>query len=340
MESKEKKDKKDATAKKEKTVRNTRVNILVEQLQNALEDEYLKIETDRINLDKEKKNWVYTKEKLERIHFASKIKLDIGGKTFSTSLPTLTAIPGTFFSGMFSGNFRIAPDEDGTYFIDRDPLAFPYILNFLRGSQLDFKNMTKKELSALLEDSTYFAIEPLMTLLEEREQNNFTWDPNHKASFMVISGPTFSTTSSNNGIITTVEALRSGLNKIRMKINTESNWTYAGIATKGAQSEGAGPETHAQAWVFKSHNAHSFIRLFNSNNQFAEITNGSHFGQGDTICLTVDLNSGLMRIEVENKGYSLQYTIPGLSSTTTLWYFAVALNSQGHNMTILPPEAS
>jgi len=125
-----------------------------------------------------------------------------------------------------------------------------------------------------------------------------------------------------------------------MKINNESNWTYAGIATKAAPPENTGPETHQFAWVFKSHNAHNFIRLFNSGSQVVEVTNGPKFGQGDTICLTVDMSTGVLRIEVETKGFSLQHTIPGLSGTNVEWYFAVALNSQGHNMTILPPEAS
>jgi len=80
--------------------------------------------------------------------------------------------------------------------------------------------------------------------------------------------------------------------------------------------------------------------LFNSSAQITEITNGSHFGQGDTICLTADMNTGVLKIEVENKGYSLQHTIPGLAGTNVTWYFAMALNSQGHSMTILPPESS
>ena len=37
---------------------------------------------------------------------------------------------------MFSGRFDTKPDEDGTYFIDRDGTHFRYILNYLRTGEL------------------------------------------------------------------------------------------------------------------------------------------------------------------------------------------------------------
>jgi len=35
-------------------------------------------------------------------------------------------------SSMFSGHFDMEPDEDGCYFIDRNPDFFPIILDYLR----------------------------------------------------------------------------------------------------------------------------------------------------------------------------------------------------------------
>ncbi len=60
------------------------------------------------------------------------VKLNVGGKVFQTRLETLQKEEGNFFSALFGGNFSLEVDEDGTYFIDRDPKHFELILNYLR----------------------------------------------------------------------------------------------------------------------------------------------------------------------------------------------------------------
>jgi len=49
----------------------------------------------------------------------SKIKLDVGGHTFTTSRTTLTSVPDTYLDSMFGGRFLLSPDSDGAFFIDR-----------------------------------------------------------------------------------------------------------------------------------------------------------------------------------------------------------------------------
>jgi len=62
-----------------------------------------------------------------------KVHLDVGGHTFTTSLPTLTSVRDTYIGSMFSGCFPLAPDPtDGAYFIDRSGAHFEHILNYLR----------------------------------------------------------------------------------------------------------------------------------------------------------------------------------------------------------------
>lgn len=61
-----------------------------------------------------------------------RVKLDIGGTIFSTSIENMTRIKGTYFESMFSGRWSLKPDESGAYFIDRDPYVFHFILNYLR----------------------------------------------------------------------------------------------------------------------------------------------------------------------------------------------------------------
>ena len=48
------------------------------------------------------------------------IKLNIGGMRFVTSLATLTAVPDTYFTALFSGDWEQVLTEDNKVLIDRD----------------------------------------------------------------------------------------------------------------------------------------------------------------------------------------------------------------------------
>ena len=96
--------------------------------------EILKQESLRVRKEKEAFDSVATK--LEHVHFAPTVKLNVGGQFFSTSLQTLTKDPGSMLHAMFSGRFDTKPAEDGSYFIDRDGTHFRYILNYLRTGKL------------------------------------------------------------------------------------------------------------------------------------------------------------------------------------------------------------
>ena len=74
------------------------------------------------------------KAAMEKAHTfqTNKICLDVGGHKFTTSRQTLTSVPDTYLSAMFSGRFALAPDADSSYFIDRDGKHFGHVLNFLR----------------------------------------------------------------------------------------------------------------------------------------------------------------------------------------------------------------
>ena len=79
---------------------------------------------------------------LSEVHFASTIKLNVGGKIYKTTLDTLRKDPNSMLSAMFSGKFELRVDEeDGAYFIDRDAELFRYVnLHITPISRDDFKN--------------------------------------------------------------------------------------------------------------------------------------------------------------------------------------------------------
>jgi hypothetical protein len=72
-----------------------------------------------------------TKMNQARKNLKDKIRLNIG-TVFVTSLDTMTLEKNTFFSAMFSEEFHQQPDDDGEYYVDRDPTYFRIILNHLR----------------------------------------------------------------------------------------------------------------------------------------------------------------------------------------------------------------
>lgn len=69
---------------------------------------------------------------LER--FNGRVKLNVGGALFETTLSTLQRYPDSMLGAMFSGRdgIHVPTDEQGYVFIDRDPTHFKAILNFLR----------------------------------------------------------------------------------------------------------------------------------------------------------------------------------------------------------------
>ena len=85
---------------------------------------------------KEREAFESVAKKLEHVHFASTVELNVGGQHFTTSLQTLTKDPGSMLHAMFSGRFDTKPAKDGSCFIDRDGTHFRYILNYLRTGRL------------------------------------------------------------------------------------------------------------------------------------------------------------------------------------------------------------
>jgi hypothetical protein len=104
-------------------------------------------------------------EKLKNSQFPKALKLNIGGTPFYTSLSTLGSIKGTYFEVMVSEKWKAQKLEDGSYFIDRDPTVFRFILNFLRDGEIDIESRSKEELKLILKEATFYQIQPLIKLL-------------------------------------------------------------------------------------------------------------------------------------------------------------------------------
>lgn len=99
------------------------------------------------------------------LDYDNKIKLNVGGQIFFTTLSTLTRTP-SFFQGMFSGSFTLERDANDAYFIDRDPTYFRYVLNFLRDGSVDISEMTLTDKKSLLSEAKYYQVPALIQQLQ------------------------------------------------------------------------------------------------------------------------------------------------------------------------------
>lgn len=86
----------------------TKISSDIRECEKRLVEEFARLKHRAKELEEEQKKWEIEKQKVDGILkiSRSKIKLNVGGKTFVTSLDTLTARePDSFFGCMFSGRF-------------------------------------------------------------------------------------------------------------------------------------------------------------------------------------------------------------------------------------------
>ena len=105
------------------------------------------------------------------------VHLNVGGKLFATTVSTLTRTDvdgSSMLARMFTHGdveWQSAVDETGAYLIDRSPLYFEPILNYLRHGQLVLDKNVNPE--GVLEEAKFFGLTSLIEQLEdliEREQ--------------------------------------------------------------------------------------------------------------------------------------------------------------------------
>ena len=99
------------------------------------------------------------------------VHLNVGGRRFSTTITTLTQTDGnSMLARMFledTGNvrWRSTMDETGAYLIDRSPVYFEPILNYLRHGRLILDGSINPE--GVLEEAKFYGLLSVVELLED-----------------------------------------------------------------------------------------------------------------------------------------------------------------------------
>ena len=99
-----------------------------------------------------------------------RVILNIGGQCFQTSRVTLMADPTSMFALMLRKGCPLRPSRN-TYFIDRDPSHFKFILNYLRnGAHVDICMLPheKRYLLEMLMESRFYMLSGLEDIILAR----------------------------------------------------------------------------------------------------------------------------------------------------------------------------
>ena len=103
---------------------------------DALQQAITELQAEKLQVERERAEVCKLKEvvQLNLANFQQRVKLNVGGSTFETSLSTLQRYPDSMLGTMFSGRDGIVVpvDEQGFVFIDRSGAQFGVILDFLR----------------------------------------------------------------------------------------------------------------------------------------------------------------------------------------------------------------
>jgi len=92
-----------------------------------------------------------------------RVKLDIGGRYYSSTFETLTSIPDSLLARIVTGDVPAERTSDGRIFIDRDGRHFRYVLNFLRDPEnFSVRIKDKAVLEEVKREAQFFGVEEQM----------------------------------------------------------------------------------------------------------------------------------------------------------------------------------
>lgn len=127
------------------------------------------LQLEKRSLEDEKEKFHVELRKMAELHEVQegRVKLDIGGHQFTTSLLTLTKEADSMLAAMFSGRHALKTEADGSYFIDRDGTYFRHILNYLRDGCIKEGTLPCNDtiLRELLTEAEYFQLSGLSEII-------------------------------------------------------------------------------------------------------------------------------------------------------------------------------
>merc|ERR1719240_218278 len=156
----------------------------------------------------------------------SKVSFNVGGRIFTASEDTFLRWEDTYFHALLSGS-SWQPDEDGTYFVDRDPDHFSRIMTALRfGTPVDPSGLTPDQIEQLRIEQDYYQLPPWAQI------QPMTWDTDHCSSNLKISNDGHTVMGAGNALFCgAVLGMKANTD---FKIRVESGHVMVGYTTRAA----------------------------------------------------------------------------------------------------------
>eukprot|EP01130_Rhizamoeba_saxonica_P011459 TRINITY_DN475_c0_g3_i4.p1 TRINITY_DN475_c0_g3~~TRINITY_DN475_c0_g3_i4.p1 ORF type:complete len:319 (+),score=62.65 TRINITY_DN475_c0_g3_i4:606-1562(+) len=225
---------------------------------------------------------------VQDIYSTYKVKLDIGGNYFSTSVQTLTKFPDSMFGAMFSGRYEIEYDDDSCVFIDRDGTHFRYILNFLRDGHIDLPQDPQIHLE-LLREAEYYQINPLVKYLRSGElscTNKINARPKYSFNngLTEFNFSTYGTWSTMKGSVL-VTGAHIWTIKIKKFEQIGDNGIEIGVCQQSV------PGNRNLSYQYKGW---GYIASGSKSDGGAVVPYGEPYGLGDQITVYLDLDNGIL----------------------------------------------
>ncbi|CAF0913653.1 unnamed protein product [Didymodactylos carnosus] len=247
------------------------------------------------------------------------IYLNVGGEKIVTSRGTLTLVPGTLLSKMFSGKWedKIMKDKDGYIFLDYSPALFKCLIDQLRewndtvfaeeekvfGLPAGFEQQFQKFIQQLGFDSKYVNKSASSNIQESNQERfNKLVGKIELADNGKVARHDASVTQSEvrgTGLYST------GIHRIRLKMEKVVDWVYVGIINHSAPAhEHSRTSTSAYGWLSGTR---KYVFIKGQNNPGYDGYDGD-ICENDAVDLVLNCNE--FKIQLLNKRTSKQYEIP------------------------------
>jgi len=96
------------------------------------------------------------------------VHLDVGGTPLTSTLSTLTSVPGSKIHDFFTGRRPTVLDiKSNSYFIDRDGELFRYVLQFLRESGSLYLPEGFQDWEALKKEADYWELNEMRRIIKK-----------------------------------------------------------------------------------------------------------------------------------------------------------------------------
>lgn len=126
-------------------------------LKSRLESIEIQLEGQLKELEVREEKWKRVDDQLNEILKSSSeiVKFNVGGKKFQTRKDTILKQPDSLLGRIIDSD-RIDLNEE--LFFDRNAKYFPFILDYLRFQEINYKRFSKVELKELKEEVDYYEV--------------------------------------------------------------------------------------------------------------------------------------------------------------------------------------